>query len=219
MQKALAIVREISAKPEIARCLAGLGRIALSQGDLALGQAAPGRQPGAEQVDRQQDRRDQGPRGASPRWLPSWATWRRRCGWPLRRRRCASRPGCRGAGHGAGRVLYAAADLGEEAVSALWAAGSALSGDEASEVALAVRTGPAVAAVAAVTAAALTAREREIADLIEAGSSNKEIAERLFVSPATAARHVANIMAKLGFNTRAQIAAWVRATYGDRTGR
>jgi len=30
----------------------------------------------------------------------------------------------------------------------------------------------------------------------------------LFISPATAARHVANIMAKLGFNSRAQIAAW-----------
>jgi hypothetical protein len=36
-QEALAILREISARPEIARCLAGLGRIAMDQGDIALG--------------------------------------------------------------------------------------------------------------------------------------------------------------------------------------
>ena len=45
-------------------------------------------------------------------------------------------------------------------------------------------------------------------ELIASGRSNKAIAEELFISPATAARHVANIMAKLGFNSRAQIAAW-----------
>ncbi len=45
-------------------------------------------------------------------------------------------------------------------------------------------------------------------ELIANGRSNKAIAEELFISPATAARHVANIMAKLGFNSRAQIAAW-----------
>jgi len=36
----------------------------------------------------------------------------------------------------------------------------------------------------------------------------KAIAEELYISPATAARHVANIMLKLGFRSRAQIAAW-----------
>ena len=43
--------------------------------------------------------------------------------------------------------------------------------------------------------------------LIVAGCSNKGIAGELFISPATAARHVANIMAKLGFTSRAQVAA------------
>ncbi len=56
----------------------------------------------------------------------------------------------------------------------------------------------------------LTAREREIVALIAAGRSNKAIAEELFISPATAARHVANILAKLGFTSRAQVAAWAR---------
>ena len=37
----------------------------------------------------------------------------------------------------------------------------------------------------------------------------KAIAAELSISHTTAARHVANIMAKLGFNSRSQIAAWV----------
>jgi DNA-binding CsgD family transcriptional regulator len=55
----------------------------------------------------------------------------------------------------------------------------------------------------------LTAREVEIALLIARGLSNRGIADELFISPATAARHVANILAKLGFSSRAQVAAWV----------
>jgi non-specific serine/threonine protein kinase len=55
----------------------------------------------------------------------------------------------------------------------------------------------------------LTRREREIVGLIAEGRTNKAIAEELFISPATAARHVANILAKLGFTSRTQIAAWV----------
>ncbi|HUY52324.1 MAG TPA: tetratricopeptide repeat protein [Streptosporangiaceae bacterium] len=54
----------------------------------------------------------------------------------------------------------------------------------------------------------LTPREREIAALIAHGHSNKALADELVISPATAARHVANILAKLGFTSRAQIAAW-----------
>jgi predicted ATPase/DNA-binding CsgD family transcriptional regulator len=54
----------------------------------------------------------------------------------------------------------------------------------------------------------LTPREREITALIAQGYSNKGIADELVISPATAARHVANILSKLGFTSRAQIAAW-----------
>ena len=35
--EALAILREVNARPEIARCLAGLGRIALDQSDVPRG--------------------------------------------------------------------------------------------------------------------------------------------------------------------------------------
>jgi len=54
----------------------------------------------------------------------------------------------------------------------------------------------------------LTAREHEIVLLIARGLSNKEIADELVISPATAARHVANILSKLGFTSRTQVASW-----------
>jgi DNA-binding CsgD family transcriptional regulator len=54
----------------------------------------------------------------------------------------------------------------------------------------------------------LTAREREIALLIAQGKSNREIADELVISETTAERHVANILSKLGFNSRTQIAVW-----------
>lgn len=52
--------------------------------------------------------------------------------------------------------------------------------------------------------AQLTRREAEVLDLIVAGHSNVEIAARLTISPSTAARHVANIFAKLGVHNRVQ---------------
>jgi DNA-binding CsgD family transcriptional regulator len=57
-------------------------------------------------------------------------------------------------------------------------------------------------------ASPLTRREYEIVLLIARGLSNKEIADELVISPATAARHVANILSKLGFSSRTQVASW-----------
>jgi non-specific serine/threonine protein kinase len=54
----------------------------------------------------------------------------------------------------------------------------------------------------------LTPREKEIADLVARGMSNKEIAAALVISLRTAEGHVEHILAKLGFTSRAQIAAW-----------
>jgi predicted ATPase/DNA-binding CsgD family transcriptional regulator len=54
----------------------------------------------------------------------------------------------------------------------------------------------------------LTPREREVVRLIAEGLTNRQIAERLVIAERTASTHVANILAKLGFATRAQIAAW-----------
>ena len=55
---------------------------------------------------------------------------------------------------------------------------------------------------------ALTRREREIAELVAGGLTNRQIAERLHISERTAETHVVHILNKLGFSSRAQIAAW-----------
>jgi len=56
--------------------------------------------------------------------------------------------------------------------------------------------------------ASLTEREVEIARLLAAGASNKEIAEALFISENTCKVHVKNILEKLGLRNRQQIAAY-----------
>ena len=54
----------------------------------------------------------------------------------------------------------------------------------------------------------LTEREREVAALIAQGNSNREIAEILVVNYRTIEKHIENILSKLGFASRAQIAVW-----------
>lgn len=56
----------------------------------------------------------------------------------------------------------------------------------------------------------LTAREREIVDLIDRGLSNKEISQRLSVEVRTVKSHVHNILEKLHVHRRGEAAAWVR---------
>lgn len=57
----------------------------------------------------------------------------------------------------------------------------------------------------------LTRRELQVAELVAAGLSNKQIAEALVISRRTAEGHVEQILTKLGFRNRAQIAAWITA--------
>jgi predicted ATPase/DNA-binding CsgD family transcriptional regulator/tetratricopeptide (TPR) repeat protein len=131
------------------------------------------------------------------------------------------------------RYLDAAACLGEAEVARLWESGLDLGaraaadlalqppgppGDPAAPVPAPAVPGPAVPAPRAPQAGGgtarggtLTPREREVVALIAAGKSNKAIAGDLFISPATAARHVANILAKLGYSSRSQVAAWAAA--------
>jgi class 3 adenylate cyclase/DNA-binding CsgD family transcriptional regulator len=54
----------------------------------------------------------------------------------------------------------------------------------------------------------LSPREQEVAMLIALGLSNRQIAEELVIAEPTAERHVANILNKLGYHSRSQIAAW-----------
>jgi DNA-binding CsgD family transcriptional regulator len=54
----------------------------------------------------------------------------------------------------------------------------------------------------------LTSREQEVIGLLAEGLTNNQLAQRLFISPKTAAVHVSNILTKLNLSTRAEAAAW-----------
>lgn len=55
----------------------------------------------------------------------------------------------------------------------------------------------------------LTARQVEVAELIAAGLTNRQIADRLTLSERTAENHVQHIMTRLGLTNRSGIAVWV----------
>jgi len=57
--------------------------------------------------------------------------------------------------------------------------------------------------------APLTPRELQVARLVAGGRSNKEVAAQLVISQRTAEGHVERILTKLGFTSRAQVAAWI----------
>jgi predicted ATPase/DNA-binding CsgD family transcriptional regulator len=108
------------------------------------------------------------------------------------------------------RALDAA--MGADGVAAAMAAGRALSPQEAVAEALAVSGDPfepsGVAAEDHLAMHGLTIREMEVLRLLAQGHSNRDIGEALFISPTTAARHVANIFTKLDVGTRAQATAY-----------
>ncbi|UQU66888.1 LuxR C-terminal-related transcriptional regulator [Couchioplanes caeruleus] len=57
-------------------------------------------------------------------------------------------------------------------------------------------------------AGGLTPRQREVAELVSQGCTNREIAARLGIDERSAEGHVERIRLRLGFRSRAQIAAW-----------
>lgn len=58
----------------------------------------------------------------------------------------------------------------------------------------------------------LTPRQHEVAGLIAGGMTNRELAQRLGITERSAESHVERIRLRLGFRTRAQIAAWYVAS-------
>ena len=99
--------------------------------------------------------------------------------------------------------------LGDAAFDTELRRGGELSLDEAAAYALGDLPAPAEQAAARDgNGPRLTRREAEITELLGQGLSNKQIADRLVISQRTVESHVENILAKFGFTSRAQVAAW-----------
>jgi DNA-binding CsgD family transcriptional regulator len=255
-QGALSLYQEIDARPEIARCLAGIASVALIQGDLGLCRASLTESLALSLAT--------GQRLPVARGLEAFAALEARAGKAeraarlagaaLELRSAAGHPPSAGAGARLEDLLDPARrSLGELRATALLDEGRAMTADEAVHYAMGTPpagpagdgaaaapgwlpprpgaangngqpagtlaaggsssgvAGPAAgpAGGAAAVPSTLTPREREIAALIARGLSNRAIADELVISQATVARHVANMLTKLGFSSRAQIAAWV----------
>jgi len=212
---ALALYREIDARPDIARCLAGIGSVALSQGDLPLAATSLTESLRLSLAT--------GQRLVLARGLEASAKLAVAGGDPARAVPLAGAALALRAAIGqapsasTGSLLEAGRRLlGPQAADALLAEGAAMSAPDAVRFATgpgpgdAANTSPAPPPVPPGSGAdgPLTTRELQIAGLIARGLSNRGIADELVISPATVARHVANIFTKLGFTSRAQVAAW-----------
>ncbi len=62
----------------------------------------------------------------------------------------------------------------------------------------------------------LTKRERQTAELIKSGLSDKEIARRLNISLATTKSHVHNLLGKLSLRRRTEVAEYLREPEAQR---
>ncbi len=234
-EDAMETFRELDAWPEIARCQSGIGSIAVANGDLDLARDSLAEALRLNQMCGQRLGVARGLEAlaalAAARQQPEQAARLAGAACQLRE----SLGHAAGIGPRIEQVLEIARDqLGASAAAAVFAEGREMTVEAAARYALGSQRGtavpgprpagePAWADPARLAAAAgprheagtshrspspLTPREHEIVLLIAQGLSNKQIADELVISPATAARHVANILAKLGFSSRTQVASW-----------
>ena len=114
---------------------------------------------------------------------------------------------------------WARLDLAQAAVRARRRGEAAVLLDEARTIAAAAGATTLVDAVDGLTASfdrgrqaepwhPLSAREFEVAQLVAAGLTNRQIAEQLVLAPKTISAHITHILTKLGAARRAEIAAW-----------
>ena len=107
-------------------------------------------------------------------------------------------------------VAAARAALGDDPFQAAWDAGRSLPLEDAVELAATLRAAPRPApdrSAAPADPFGLSPREREVLALLAAQHTDREIAERLFISPHTASTHVKRVLAKLDAANRREAAA------------
>ncbi len=99
--------------------------------------------------------------------------------------------------------------IGDATFSAALARGAAMTTGEAVEFAIGESSRLDSTRKDTTTRPTLTRREEEVANLVAAGLSNKEVATKLVISIRTAEAHVEHILSKLNFTSRSQIGAWL----------
>lgn len=98
--------------------------------------------------------------------------------------------------------------LGQGSFAVAYAAGLAMTIDDAVAFAVEDRLPSRARAVPAVTKMPITKRELEILRLIAQDMTTREIASELFISERTVETHVTNMLNKLGLNSRVQLTRW-----------
>ncbi len=232
---ALALYRDVGARLEMAKCLAGIGQLALARQDLAVASESL--------IECMELSLLTGQRPPIARGLAALAGVLAAAGEVTGAVRLAGAARKLFESIGAqnespvsrlaGLISEATAAIGADAVTAALTQGRQQSPDQVAAAAITwlrnwlQRTsgqpedGDAVDATAGPRlrqeelATPLTDREREVAVLVAEGRSNREIGERLSITQATASRHIANIYRKLGFTSRAQLTAWVLGANPD----
>ena len=98
-------------------------------------------------------------------------------------------------------------NLGEAQCESMRSRGRSMTLEEAIAFALSEEQAP--SSVAEAPFYPLTPRETEIARLVAQGLTNRQIADQLTISVQTAERHLSNILGKLSFSSRSQVAVWI----------
>jgi predicted ATPase/DNA-binding CsgD family transcriptional regulator len=99
--------------------------------------------------------------------------------------------------------------IGQKLFDAAYARGRAMTIDEGVAFAGADKQATKPPAVKAASDTELTRRQLEIARLIADDLTNRQIADRLFLSERTVETHITNILNKLGLNSRIQLSRWI----------
>jgi predicted ATPase/DNA-binding NarL/FixJ family response regulator len=215
---ALTLYRQVDARPQMARCLASIGQLALEDHDIATARTSLTEAMTLNLVT--------GQRLAIARGLAALAALAVAAGDLAASVRLA----------GTARTLFEAlsapqpgpvskldalvdaarAELGPEAVLSLLAEGRGMTAHEAARRMMTSAADQAQPHEPVPWPGQLTDREREVALLVAEGLANRAIGDKLFITQATVARHIANIFGKLDFTSRAQLIAWVVKSAQDR---
>jgi len=208
---ALALYRQVDARPQMARCLASIGQLALDAKDVASARASLTEAMTLSLVTGQRQAIARGVAALATLAVASGdlATAVRLAGTARTLFEALSAPQPAALGRLDALVEAARAELGSEAVLSLLAEGRGMTAYQAVRQTLAPAADQPKHHEPASWPGPLTDREREVAMLVAEGLANRVIGDKLFITQATVARHIANIFGKLDFTSRAQLIAWV----------